>query len=69
MARTMTIQTQTPGGQKPPTLAELRKMAKRKGLRVVDRGFGPDDVVIASGLERRALFAYLSAFPDKERAR
>lgn len=44
--RTMTIQT-----QKPPTLAELRKLAKRKGFphcrrfgwAVSVRGFGGDD--------------------------
>lgn len=29
--RTMTIQTQTPGWQAPPTLAELRKLAECKG--------------------------------------
>ena len=47
--RTMTIQTQTPGWEtryipmKPPTLAELRKMAKRKGpLLVVKRFEGAD---------------------------
>ena len=54
---------------KTPTLAQLRKLAKRKGLRVVDRGFGPDDVAIAPGRERDSLFAYLSALPDKAGAR
>ena len=88
---TMTIQNDTPGGQKPPTLAELRKLAKAKGCDSVDIScLGSGHVAVAlrwskcGSFERtiasvrqqperaiavRALFAALSALPDKERAR
>ena len=36
--RTMTIQTQTPGGQKPPTLAELQRLCEQKGQALVIDG-------------------------------
>lgn len=53
--------------KKTPTLAQLRKLAKRKGLRIADKGFGPDDVVLSDRTERAGLFKYLSALPDSKR--
>lgn len=51
---------------KTPTLAELRKLAKRKGLwiSVIVALYGP-----VTPVTRSALHAALSALPDKERAR
>jgi len=90
--RTMTIQNDTPGGQKPPTLAQLRALAKRKKYEVeyvpgggeiellpgvddsrpflLSRFYDSDSPELRDRTQAiTALFAALSALPDKERAR